>query len=173
MTSQAKQTPTAAAVVAAVSKADAAQAAPVAPAAAARFEHPDAFAVYVFTPNDGYESDYVRRELADEFDYLEKPPTLQKELPLELLYPGVVLYVAHRCVSRERDAETRKFKSSEKLHVSGPIQLKDYFGLSKRHGGLDIDALANRITKELVQDPKGLFWLVRRTNDGGLKLFQT
>jgi len=142
-----------------------------APEKSARFSHPEAFSVSILTPNDGYQHSWVVEQLTDELDYLETPPSIVKELAPGQLFPGSVVYVAHQALVREKHPETGKFGLVRKLHVSEPIRLADYFALSKRNGGLDIDALQSKIARSLVNDPKGMFWIVRRTNDGGLKIF--
>lgn len=135
-----------------------------------RFVHPEAYAVFVLTPYDNLEMTEVGRDLQDEFDFLEKPPSLVKELPAAQMFPGVVVYVAHHYTKRERDPETRKFTKTKRFHVGKPIALKDYFALSKHAGGLDILALERRIFSELQNDPHGSFYIVRKTADGGLKI---
>jgi hypothetical protein len=136
-----------------------------------RFDHPDAHQVFILTPYDGFENAWVNEQIRDELDMFETPPSVVKELAASVLYPGVVVYVAHRAVSRERDAVTKKFGLVRRLHVSKPIELKAYFGISKRNGGLDMQALQARITSELVRDPKGVFLVLRASADGTIKLF--
>ena len=134
-----------------------------------RFVHPEAFQVVVLTPNDGFAFKWVSDRLRDEFDFLETPPQLTRELKATQLFPGVVLYIAQPFVARKKGPSGR-FESTKELVVSSPIRLADFFGRN-RNAGLDLQALIVRITDSLQNDPRGQFFVVRRTNDGGLKIF--
>lgn len=138
-----------------------------------RFVHEDAFAVMILTPNDAEFSAECKRALADEFSFLEEPPQLIRELPAQQMYPGIVLYVAHPMKQRERDARTGRFADVRRVHVSEPVFLKDYFALSRKNGGLDLKQLHIKLNSLLNNNPRGFFWLFRKTNDGGLKMFDT
>jgi hypothetical protein len=136
-----------------------------------RFDHPQAFSVYVLTPNDSKELAFVMQGLQDEFDMLETPPTLIREFRKDQMFPGVVLYVAHRAVVRERDAETKKFSMVKRLHVSRAIHLSEFYGKTKgTQGGLDFQKLLNAVNESIVRDPRGLFYLARNTQDFGIRV---
>jgi hypothetical protein len=136
------------------------------------FEHRDAFAVYVLTPADGNHNSQVREHLRDAFDMLETPPDVLRELALDKCMPGVVVYVAHPAIVRERHPETKKFGLVRKVHVSEPIFLKDFYGLHKKNGGLDKAAFERKLQSSLVNDPKGLFFTVRAQQDGAFKIWE-
>lgn len=137
-----------------------------------RFVHPEAYSVIVLAPFDNFHRKYVEDKLAEEFTYLETPPTIASELKGEEMFPGVVVYLAYPVQNRERDKDTKRFELKKSLSVAGPIKLQEYFGKSRAGGGgLDLPALLGKVNDLLVSDPRGLTWCVRQTADGGFKIY--
>lgn len=171
----ASPTPKTQAAVAPVETKALAVAEPAEPAKPKRFEHPEAYNVLVLTPFDSYQQRFVRAQIAEEFEFLEQPPTVISELRPDELFPGVVVYVAHQKRTRTRNPSTGRYELVESLYVSQPIELRDYFGKSPRGvaggGGLDHNALMDAVTRQLGNDINGLCFCVRPTADRGLKIF--
>lgn len=140
---------------------------------AKRFEHPTANCVLVLTPFDTFWHEEVKRTFEDELSYLETPPKFVQEIPKEHLVPSTIIYIAHPTKTREKQPNGQ-FKHVTKIHISEPFDVVKFYGLSKQNRGLDIDALQTHIMHNCIarsEDAKNWFWLVRRTNDGGLKIF--
>jgi hypothetical protein len=138
-----------------------------------RFDHPGAFAVYILSPYDTFQSNCVKDGLQSEFDFLENPPSIERELRPDQMFPGVIVYVAHLAQVRERNLLTQRFEHTKRIHVSEPIELGKFFGLSRGQGGLDLDALMRKVNSSTLNDPRGEFFICRQTSDRGIKLFNT
>lgn len=137
-----------------------------------RFEHPGAF-VLVLTPFDLFFNDLVKKSFEDECSYLEEPPKFVQELPKDQLVPNTIVYIAHPYKIREK-TKSGKFEQVIKMHVSDPVDITKYYALHRANRGLDLDALQTHIMQDCIHrtsDAKGFFWIVRRTADGGLKIF--
>jgi hypothetical protein len=142
-----------------------------------RFDHPEAYGVFCLLPADNFYAQRCIDEFEDDLTYLETPPTFIRLLDPQLLFPGSLIYVAHPKTARVRDPETKRFVQQMSIHLSEPIDVKQFFGAldpKKRLGGqhnlraagLNRDALHAAITAQLANDPRGYFWLIRETPDG-------
>lgn len=154
---------------------------PPEPPAKIRFDHPDAYGVFVLLPADTFYAQRCIDEFEDDLAYLETPPAFVRELDPDLVFPGALLYVAHPKTARVRDPETKRFVQAMSIHLSEPLDIKQFFGAldprkrmtqqNLRHAGLNRVQLHEALQAACDNDPRGYFWLVRETPDGKFKLF--
>jgi len=158
----------------------AAEAAPETVAKQIRFDHPEAYGVFCLLPADNFYAQRCMDEFEDDLDYLETPPTFLRELDPQMVFPGSLIYVAHPKTARVRDPETKRFVQQLSIHLSEPIDVKQFFGAldpkkrlsgsNLKAAGLNKIALHEAIQAQLANDPRGYFWVIRQTPDGNLKL---
>lgn len=144
-----------------------------------RFDHPEAYGVFVLLPADNFYAQRCIDEFEDDLAYLETPPTFLRILDPQMVFPGSLIYVAHPKTSRVRDPDTKRFIQQMSIHLSEPIDVKQFFGAldpkkrmqhNLRTAGLNKQALHEALQAALANDPRGYFWLIRETPDGNFAL---
>jgi hypothetical protein len=128
------------------------------------FNHPGR-PVYILGPVDNLDLRPCKEYLDEVFSTLETPPILRQEIRVGRLPSTAVLYVIHPVIARKKNESTGKFEMTKEVHLSSPLELKNFtlIGIDGDDalGSININAIADAVTAMCQNTRAGLCFTAR------------